>query len=43
MPYLTINEVGLGTLKPDGTRSISGHMWYQLTDLSFGGKSVVIS
>lgn len=32
MPYLTINEVGLFSQKPDGSYSVSGHMWYQLTD-----------
>lgn len=32
MPYLTINEVGVGSLKPNGEVFISGHMWYQLTD-----------
>jgi len=32
MPWLTINEVGIFSKKPDGSYSYTGHMWYQLTD-----------
>ncbi|TLU81939.1 MAG: calcium-binding protein [Chlorobium sp.] len=32
MPWLTINEAAILTLKADGTPSVTGHMWYQLTD-----------
>ena len=32
MPWLTINEVGIFSEKPDGSYSYTGHMWYQLTD-----------
>ena len=32
MPWLRINEVGFFSVKPDGSKSFTGHMWYQLTD-----------